>query len=66
MRKSRRPPHDVAKRSVLEWTARDLFKAIGAGSLKANINDEYPLADAVAAHRAIESGKTLGVSVLRP
>jgi NADPH:quinone reductase-like Zn-dependent oxidoreductase len=30
--------HYVAKRSDLEWTARDLFKAIGDGILDANIN----------------------------
>ena len=58
--------HYVAKRSDLEWTARDLFKAIGDGILKANVNDEYPLRDAVAAHRAIESGTTLGATVLYP
>ncbi|MEL6372786.1 MAG: quinone oxidoreductase [Pseudomonadota bacterium] len=56
--------HYVAKRSDLEWTARDLFKAIEAGILDANINYEYPLADAVKAHQAIESGTTLGATVL--
>ena len=30
--------HYVAKRSDLEWTARDLFKAIGSGILDGNIN----------------------------
>lgn len=58
--------HYVAKRSDLEWTARDLFKAIGDGVLDANINYEYPLKDAVAAHQAIESGRTLGATVLIP
>ena len=58
--------HYVAKRSDLEWTARDLFKAIGDGILDANINYEYPLKDAAKAHRAIESGKTLGATVLIP
>ncbi len=58
--------HYVAKRSDLEWTARDLFQAIGDGILDANINYEYPLKDAVEAHRAIESGKTLGATVLIP
>jgi NADPH2:quinone reductase len=58
--------HYVAKRSDLEWTARDLFAAIGDGILDANINYEYPLADAVEAHRAIESGTTLGATVLIP
>ena len=58
--------HYVAKRSDLEWTARDLFKAIGDKVISANINYEYELKDAVQAHIAIESGKTLGASVLIP
>ena len=58
--------HYVAKRSDLDRTARDLFAAIGAGILDANINYEYPLRDAVRAHEAIESGKTVGATVLIP
>lgn len=58
--------HYVAKRSDLDWTARDLFKAIGDGILDANINYEYALKDAVKAHKAIESGETLGSTVLIP
>ena len=58
--------HYVAKRADLEWTARDLFKAIGDKIISANINYEYELKDAVQAHTAIESGKTLGASVLIP
>ena len=58
--------HYVAKRSDLEWAARDLFKAIGDGILSANINYEYALNDAVQAHKAIESGTTLGATVLIP
>ncbi|MFT5172171.1 MAG: NADPH:quinone reductase-like Zn-dependent oxidoreductase [Gammaproteobacteria bacterium] len=58
--------HYVAKRSDLEWTARDLFKAISDGILNANINYEYALKDAVKAHEAIESGTTLGATVLIP
>ena len=58
--------HYVAKRADLEWTARDLFKALGDQVISANINYEYELKDAVQAHKAIESGKTLGASVLIP
>ena len=58
--------HYVAKRSDLEWAARDLFKAISEGILDANINYEYALKDAVQAHQAIESGTTLGSTVLIP
>lgn len=56
----------VAKRADLEWTARDLFAAIGDRTLDANINYEYSLRDAVHAHEAIESGTTLGATVLIP
>jgi NADPH2:quinone reductase len=58
--------HYLAKRSDLERTARDLFKAIDDGILDANINYEYPLKDAVKAHEAIESGITVGATVLIP
>ena len=58
--------HYVEKRSDLEWAARDLFNAIGDGTVQANINYEYPLADAVLAHQAIESGTILGATVLLP
>ena len=58
--------HYVAKRSDLEFTANGLFNAISAGILDANINYEYPLKEAVKAHEAIESGKTIGATVLLP
>ncbi len=58
--------HYVAKREDLEWTSRDLFKAISDGILDANINYQYPLKDAVKAHEAIESGRTVGATVLLP
>ncbi|MEM8631671.1 MAG: quinone oxidoreductase [Pseudomonadota bacterium] len=58
--------HYVAKRADLEMTARELFKAIGDGILDSNVNYEFALKDAVEAHRAIESGKTLGAMVLIP
>jgi NADPH2:quinone reductase len=58
--------HYVAKRSDLVATADALFAAIRDGVINANINYEYPLKDAVAAHVAIESGTTLGATVLLP
>ena len=58
--------HYLAKRSDLESTARELFKAIDDGIIDANINYEYPLKDAVQAHKAIESGTTLGATLLIP
>ena len=58
--------HYVAKRADLEFTANGLFNAISSGILNANINYEYPLKEAVKAHEAIESGKTIGATVLLP
>ena len=58
--------HYVSKRSDLEWASNDLFKAVADGILEANVNYEYPLKDAVIAHEAIESGNTLGATVLIP
>ena len=58
--------HYVAKRSDLVRTAQALFKAIGDGLLDANVNYEYALKDAVKAHEALESGTTLGSTVLIP
>lgn len=58
--------HYVAKRADLVATADALFAAIRDGVLNANVNYEYPLQDAVAAHKAIESGTTLGAAVLLP
>ena len=58
--------HYVARRSDLERTAQALLKAIGDGILDANVNYEYALKDAVKAHEALESGATLGATVLIP
>ena len=58
--------HYVSKRSDLEWASNDLFSALADGILEANVNYEYPLKDAVVAHEAIESGNTLGATVLIP
>lgn len=58
--------HYVARRADLEWTARDLFKAIGDGVVTARIHAEYALKDAVQAHRDLAGGKTLGALVLLP
>lgn len=56
--------HYVAKRRDLVATADALFAAIRDGIVDANVNYEYPLRDAVAAHTAIESGTTHGATVL--
>ncbi len=58
--------HYVEKRTDLEKVSNDLFEAITKGIIDANINYEYPLKDAVEAHKSIESGKTIGATVLIP
>ena len=58
--------HYLAKRSDLESKARELFKAIDNGVIDANLNYEYPLKDAEQTHQAIESGTTLGGTLLFP
>ncbi|MEO1330799.1 MAG: quinone oxidoreductase [Pseudomonadota bacterium] len=58
--------HYVAKRSDLERTANGVFQAIADGVIAPDITARIPLKDAVEAHRAIESGKTLGATVLIP
>ena len=58
--------HYVAKRADLVATADAVFTAIRNAVLNANVNYEYPLREAVAAHKAIESGSTLGATVLLP
>ena len=58
--------HYVAKREDLVAATNALFEVINKGILDANINYEYPLKEVVAAHQAIESGKTQGAIVLIP
>jgi|SRR5579875_151854 len=56
----------TAKRSDLEATARDLFDVVISGAVKIEINQTFPLAEAAAAHAALESRKTTGATVLLP
>ncbi|MBX5454017.1 MAG: quinone oxidoreductase [Acidobacteriia bacterium] len=56
----------TAKRSDLEATARDLFDVVMSGAVKIEINQTFPLAEAAAAHTALESRKTTGATVLLP
>jgi NADPH2:quinone reductase len=58
--------HYVAKREDLDATANELFDVIEQAVIRADINKEYPLKDAVKAHEAIESGATTGASILIP
>jgi NADPH2:quinone reductase len=56
----------TAKREDLEKTARELFAVVKSKAVKIEINQTYPLAEAVQAHRDLEARKTTGSTVLLP
>jgi NADPH2:quinone reductase len=56
----------IAKRPVMEKMAADLFAAVRDGVLKPHINHIFPLAEAAAAHAALEGRQTTGQVVLTP
>ena len=55
----------IATRDELERRAGDLFAWIADGSLQVRIGARFPLAEAVAAHRALEGRETTGKTVLQ-
>src|ERR1035438_8146963 len=56
--------HYVATREELLWRAGDVLGWLDSGKLKLRIDHTYPLADAAAAHRDLESRKTAGKLLL--
>ncbi len=56
----------TATRDELEWRAGDLFRWLGEGKLKLRIDRVFPLREAAAAHRALESRQTTGKVLLVP
>lgn len=56
----------TASRADLVATANDLFFAVLAGTVKIQVNQTFPLADAASAHRALEARQTTGSTVLIP
>jgi NADPH:quinone reductase len=58
-------PH-TASRANLEEISGDLFKMVGSGKVKINIEQRYSLADTAQAHRDLESRKTTGSTVIIP
>ena len=57
--------HYVATRDELLWRARELFDWTSSGALSVRVGAEYPLADAAAAHGALEGRRTTGKVLLR-
>lgn len=58
--------HYIADDAELRSRAADVLGWIAAGELKLRIEDEYPLARAADAHRALEGRKTTGKVLLLP
>jgi len=55
-----------AARNDLVALANDLFDIVRAGKVKIEINQRYPLKDAVQAHKDLEARKTTGSTVMMP
>ena len=58
--------HYATPRSHMLAMADELFALVLAGKIKSEPNQTFELADAAEAHRALESRKTVGASVLVP
>jgi NADPH2:quinone reductase len=56
----------MAKRSALLAAATDLFAVVQSGIVKIEVDQTFPLRDAADAHRALESRKTTGSTILVP
>jgi NADPH2:quinone reductase len=56
----------TAKRADLVATANDLFGVVQSGAVKIRVNQSFPLAQAAAAHTALEARQTTGSTVLVP
>ncbi|MFO1283855.1 MAG: quinone oxidoreductase [Burkholderiales bacterium] len=56
----------AASRERLLAMAREMFDLMQSGKLKADVNQTFPLAKAADAHRALESRKTTGATLLLP
>src|SRR4029450_11100640 len=58
--------HYATPRSHMLAMADELFGLVLAGKITSEPNRTYPLAEAAEAHRALESRKTVGATVLIP
>ena len=56
----------AAKRAELERMSADLFDVVARGVVHAGVHQTFALKDAAEAHRALESRKTTGSTVLLP
>ena len=58
--------HYTAKRADLVALGSELFDVVGAGRVRIEVNQTYPLADVASAHRDLEARKHTGSTVLLP
>ena len=56
----------IKSREDLASRAADLFARLASGKIKAHVGQRVPLRDAAAAHRDLESRRTIGSTVLLP
>jgi NADPH2:quinone reductase len=56
----------TAQRDALLEHARDLFAVVQSGAVKIEIQQSYPLSEAVRAHQDLEARKTTGSTILLP
>jgi NADPH2:quinone reductase len=57
--------HYIADRAALERRANDILNAAASGSLRVRVGATWPLAEAAAAHSALEGRETTGKVLLR-
>jgi NADPH:quinone reductase len=56
----------TAERTDLLATAKELFEVVQSGAVRIQINQRFPLREAAEAHRALESRRTTGSTLLLP
>jgi NADPH:quinone reductase len=56
----------VARDEDLQANANDLFDVVKSGKVKIDVNQSYPLAETVQAHKDLEARKTTGSTILVP
>jgi NADPH2:quinone reductase len=56
----------TAERADLLATAKELFEVVQSGAVRILINQRFPLREAAEAHRALESRRTTGSTLLLP
>ncbi|PWR22465.1 quinone oxidoreductase family protein [Zavarzinia aquatilis] len=58
--------HHIADKAERDEAAATLFDLVSSGIIRTNVRQHFALADAVAAHRALEARATVGSTVLLP